>query len=930
VIEWIAKEDYSNSRRDEWIEWRNMNGYKPKNAGTYIVRATVEGTEDYPPAEAMEEFTIAKKPATIKIENGSAVYTGEEFNIEDIANVTVTGEITEDKGKLEYDLSSKPAKIQKVGSYVLTATVKEDAGEVYKNYDVTVEDGIFDVTEAGEMTDQWQYFNTDGDKDGHCVFDGKRHGVEVKAIADGKELSPSEAKVYYKLTKIPASGEVDYSEELTSPEGGITNKDLAAAYHAGKYVIWWYIDAKDYDDVKGSAIVDVDKAYLNVEAEDNTITYGTSIKYKNWRDAEAQGFVSFKVTETEKLDSNELPLIEEAVEGLNEFKLTMVKQNGDEYVGELSDVGSYTITPSELKSDDYIITYSSAMLTIEPKPVTFSWNHNNDYEFTYDGKEHGIEAEINADDLVTTDKQEGKVEIVYEDNNKFPSKAKDVKREEGKDGDWSVGSYTAKVMKLKGPRAHNYMIDWEDTEQTFQSDYKIVPVDLYLTPNDVTIFFGDKAVDNGYKASGLVNDEKAEDVLLGLPAEYEFGGYARGSDAGVYDISITNVDDPNTTEKLHAQNYTVKTLVNKEGLTVEQRPVTLKWSPVNKFEYDGKYHEVKVVGADNDYAGDSVYNPEPTYTDNKMVNAGEYLAVAQLSEKDAKNYKVLNDSQYYKWQIKKRPATIYAKNKKIDYGKSPANGGYYIDKKPLVKNVENGNKLDSIGKVSYKYNYSKNGKPGNYKITPVVTNLNPNYYIAKTVKGKLTVNYKQKILLAQAKTSGKNGVRLSWNSVSGAKKYVVYFCKCKTAKKTYKFKKVKTLKGKTFRVGNLSKHKCHKFYIVAKDKKGKQIAKSRESHIITTKTEGKLTNAKSLKVKKKKITVARGASVKIKSKLKKQKGKRTLLDQGHVALLRYTSANKAVATVSATGVITGMSKGWCKVYVHSANGMWQEIQVTVK
>jgi hypothetical protein len=38
----------------------------------------------------------------------------------------------------------------------------------------------------------------------------------------------------------------------------------------------------------------------------------------------------------------------------------------------------------------------------------------------------------------------------------------------------------------------------------------------------------------------------------------------------------------------------------------------------------------------------------------------------------------------------------------------------------------------------------------------------------------------------------------------------------------------------------------------------------------------------------------------------------------------------ARGTKDTTGVITGMSKGWCKVYVHSANGMWKEIQVTVK
>jgi uncharacterized protein YjdB len=166
--------------------------------------------------------------------------------------------------------------------------------------------------------------------------------------------------------------------------------------------------------------------------------------------------------------------------------------------------------------------------------------------------------------------------------------------------------------------------------------------------------------------------------------------------------------------------------------------------------------------------------------------------------------------------------------------------------------------------------------------------------------------------------------------VSGASKYSVYFSQCDKGKKVYKPKKIKTIKGKSLRIGKLKSHKCYKFYVVAKNKKGKKLAKSLQSHVITCNTQGRLTNAKSLKVKKEKMTIERGASVKIKSKLTKVRKYRILLDQDHVALKRYTSCNNEVATVSATGVITGMSKGWCKVYVHSANGMWKEIQVTVK
>jgi hypothetical protein len=613
---------------------------------------------------------------------------------------------------------------------------------------------------------------------------------------------------------------------------------------------------------------------------------------------------------------------------------------GDGYTDERTDIGTYSISCTGLKSNDYVIRYSKGLLTIVQKAVHFSWDHAFDYEFMYDGKEHGLTAVVSKDDLVGLDKREGEVVIVYEDNNRYPSFAKDVKRNAET---WEVESYTAKVQSLKGPRAHNYKIDWTDDEEyNFTWDYRIVPAALTLTPNEVTTIFGEEAVWNGYTAAKLVADEKQDDVVLGK-LEYKFvkpdgkTEYAPGSWVGDYKILFVT-DKFNTAEGVRAQNYTLSAA--EGAMEVIKRGVTLVWSTPKSFEYDGQYHEVKVEKAKNDYAPDSSLVPELIYTDEKKVNAGSYQAIAKLSAKtgeegqegasyDALNYEILGNSDHYAWQITKRPATIYAKPNKILYKDAPKANGFYIDKKPLVKNVEKGT-LDKIGDVTYKFTYKKNGKPGNYSIIPVVRNLNPNYYIAGTVNGALTVNHRVTELLVQGKAVGKNKIRLNWNVVTGAAKYKVYFCKCSSngVKRAPKF--YATVSKTSILMKGLKKNTCYKFYVKAYDANGNLINKTKVGHVITGNVRKDTTNTKSIKATKKKVKIKRGSTYKVKSKLKKMKAGKKLLDGAHGPLRRYITTNKAVATVNSKGTITGISQGWCKVYVQALNGKWSEIEVFVK
>lgn len=911
TIQWIAEEDYSNSRADNWTDWSARPGYRPVNAGAYIVRATVNGTDSYPGGEVMKTFIINKKEATIKFSNGTSVYDGNAVDPSTAAKATVTGTVNNET--LAYTPYSDPTPIKEAGSYKISATVNSTA-DVNKNYIITVEDGIYNVTEAGTMTARVEYVNTDSITSGHCVFNGERHGIKVTAIADEKELTSPDAKVYYSL------------EELDSPEGGVTNPDLVSQIHAGKYTIYYYIDAKDYAPVKGSAVLDIDKAYLRVAVVDKDVIYGTRLDYKDedFDTLYEEGYITVKAYK-ERAEQTELPFIEESVEGLNEFKLNM-----EGYTDHMTDIGEYKVTTSKLESDDYVIRYSSGKLTIDPKPVRFTWSHEDNYEFLYDGDEHGIEAYVFTDDLVGTDKREGQVEIVYEDNNKYPNTAVNVKRvkdETDTEKDWEVGTYTARVRRLTGERAHNYIINWKDKKKTFESHYKIIPVELTLTPNPVTTIYGDKAVDEGYTAKTLVNDEKQEDVILGTP-EYKFtdmeksAEYGPGGNVGEYKILITNIADPNTTKGLHAQNYN---LTAADGtMTVVPREISFVWSTPNSFVYDAKDHEVKVVKVNNEYAPDDLVN-KLTYTDNKKKDAGAYTAKAALPEGKAKNYTILDNTDSYDWKITKAALTVIAKDNTIYYGEAPAANGVIY--KGLV-----GDETPSVlgGTLKYTFTYEKYGKPGVYDIIP--GGLTSNNYTITYVKGKLYVLESDTTIVVKGKASGSKKLRLTWNYVNGAASYDIYFSKCNTKNKKFKPKYLTTVGAYTFSMtkGKLKKNTCYKFYVVAKDANNNVISRSQVSHAITGNVKGKYTNAKSLKVNQETVSVAKGGSVQLTVTQKKVKKNKKLLDGNHADLLRFVSTNNYVASVNDDGVIVGLNKGYCKVYVQTVNGIWKVVEVYVQ
>ena len=100
---------------------------------------------------------------------------------------------------------------------------------------------------------------------------------------------------------------------------------------------------------------------------------------------------------------------------------------------QYGNVGSYTITPGGLTSDNYDITFSSGTLTVNPKEVGLTWGNST---FTYDGLSHvpscTVTGMVNGDVITAT--------------------------VSGAKTNASNSDYTATAIELVGSKAGNYVL----------------------------------------------------------------------------------------------------------------------------------------------------------------------------------------------------------------------------------------------------------------------------------------------------------------------------------------------------------------------------------------------------------------------------------------------------------------------------------------
>ena len=164
--------------------------------------------------------------------------------------------------------------------------------------------------------------------------------------------------------------------------------------------------------------------------------------------------------------------------------------------------------------------------------------------------------------------------------------------------------------------------------------FHIEKAPLCIRAKDKTITYGETLSDNGVEINGFVNNEN-ETVLSGL--HYAFD-YAQFSDIGTYTIIPMNAQ---------AENY--KITYENGVLTVQPKPVEIKWNSESIFYYDSTPKSVtaEAIGAVN---GDAL---TAIIEDGSRTEIGEYTARAvALAGGKAGNY-VLPEAQTFSFQIKK-------------------------------------------------------------------------------------------------------------------------------------------------------------------------------------------------------------------------------------------------------------------------------------
>lgn len=191
------------------------------------------------------------------------------------------------------------------------------------------------------------------------------------------------------------------------------------------------------------------------------------------------------------------------------------------------------------------------------------------------------------------------------------------------------------------------------------------------------------------------------------------------------------------------------------------------------------------------------------------------------------------------------------------------------------------------------------------------------------------VNSSFGMLFARSIKYTKTSITLKWKKVDGADGYIIYGNRCNHKKKTYNYKYITTIKKASttkWTAKKLQKNRYYKFYIAAyKNVNGEKeiICTSKTIHATTVSSEFGV--AQSIKLNKKKTTLAVGKTFKIKAK-EKNKSRRIA---SHRAIC-YESSDTNIATVDKNGKVKAVGAGTCKIWIYAQNGLYTVFTVTVK
>ena len=343
-------------------------------------------------------------------------------------------------------------------------------------------------------------------------------------------------------------------------------------------------------------------------------------------------------------------------------------------------------------------------------------------------------------------------------------------------------------------------------------------------------------------------------------------------------------------------------------VTVEKADITPIVS-IDDWTYGEKASDPSVEGNSGNGAVTYTYAAKGSdeFVAETPTNAGEYTVKATIAE--TANYNAAEATADF--TINKALLTVTVKNQTVNYGSPAAQGKY------TVKGLVDGDTVDVKLYTKIATNEVK-----------ATVKASANYKV-KVVSGILTIKGAP---IAKAQPSGSN-MLVSYTKVQKADGYDIFAGYCGSGS----YPLAKTIKGNSVAATKLTKiggkaidTKRNVFlYVVAyKMVNGKKVTLVRSASLHIAGANTKYTNAKSIKVAKTSLTLAKGKTTTLKPTM-------TLVSSGKKLIsctdkFRYASCNKSIAKVDASGKITAVGKGTVNLYVYATNGVKTKVVVTVK
>ena len=889
-----------------------------KNAGTAKITVSMDESQNYLAVSKEVVVTVAPKEVTVTPGNASKIYGEKDGKLSYHAEGLADGDSLS-------DITLTRTEGENVGIYEITAAQKKGANP---NYNVKFNKGTFTIspkeitvtitpnggTYEGAIIPATAVLNGlvgDDKPEITLTYTGKANdgtevnGTEIPVLAGTYTVTASITDSNYRLKAEGTTAE--FTVAKASP--GLSVSAVADRNYGGeafKLEVSHKGDGVKAYTSSNDKIVKVDETGTVTIVGTGTVTLTVSLAgTANYTNDQKEVTITVKKInhsfEVEKIDY-------EVTYGDPAFKI--VANVGDTESGirftsdnenvatvsadgtvTIKNAGTAKITVSMDESQNFLAVSKEVTVTVAPKEITVTPDNaskvygESDKEFTYTPS--GLVGEDTLSDI-TLSRAEG-------DN---------------------VGTYEITAAQKKDANP-NYSVKFN--KGTFTINPKEITVTI--TPNGGT--YEGNIISAAAVLNGLVGEDKPE-IILTYAGKANDGTEVNGTKtpvlAGTYTVTASITDS----------NYNLKAEGTTAEFVVTKATPGLSVAAVSDKSYgEGAFK----LGVSNKGDGLKSYvssNEKVVTVDEKgtvtIVGAGTATLTVSLAE--SANYTA--DRKAVTVTVAPKAITVTADNlKKIVGGADPV----------LTYTADGLVGEDTLSGITVERKAGE--KVGTYAVTvSQEAGANPNYRITfkkgiftiqqadqSKLKGKDVYRLKLPVFLSKGKAK-KNSIVLSWKKYTGATGYDVYWRYCDGS---INYKKVGTVKNGKLSITHkkLKKDREYKYFIAAyKMVEGRKIyiAKSNGVHVAMKKAA--TTNVASIKVNKKKVTLAVGKTFTLKCEIKAENSSKNLVF--HTSSYRYYTTNSKVATVSKAGVIKAKGKGTCSIYVLANNGVYKKVKVKVK